>query len=161
MIVNEFSRLPVAELIPHTQPMVLIDRIVAYQGNDLTAELTITPDVMFYDSRLNGVPAWAAIEYMAQAIAALGGIRALEKSEPVKLGLLLGTRRYVTHQPVLQDGMTFQVTVRQLIREASGLACFDCTITHSDELVCSARLNVFEAPDLQTLEKRAILTRTR
>jgi len=155
MTLVDYKSIPVVELIPHSPPMVLIDRIIDYRDNDLVAEITISPESMFFDQSQKGVPSWVGIEYMAQTIAALAGIRALEEGEEMKLGFLLGTRRYETVDPIMAVGKTFQIQVRQLIKDDSGLACFDCKIACGNELVCEARLNVFEAKDLQTLEEKA------
>jgi predicted hotdog family 3-hydroxylacyl-ACP dehydratase len=151
----EVSQLPIVDLIPHSPPMVLIDRIIDYRGIELASEVTITAKSMFYDATQGGVPAWAGIEYMAQTVAALAGIRALEKSEKVKLGFLLGTRRFHTGEAVLREGQTYRIAVRELIKDDSGLACFDCEISSDSGLACTARLNVFEAADLQVLKEKA------
>ena len=83
----------VASLLPHSGAMVLIDRIMAFDEDSLSAELAVRGDgLLGGDSR--SVPAWAGIEYMAQAIGAYVGICARLAGEPIKLGYLLGTRRY-------------------------------------------------------------------
>jgi predicted hotdog family 3-hydroxylacyl-ACP dehydratase len=94
------------------------------------------------------VPAWVGIEYMAQAISALGGLRAIEKNESIKIGFLLGTRKMLLQQKVLRAGRCYQVHVRQLFWDDSGLAHFDCEIRDGQELCVTAKVTVFETDDV-------------
>lgn len=146
---TDYTLVPIAELIPHTAPMVLLHRIIEYSDSKLTAEIDIHPHSMFFDDRLAGVPTWAGIEYMAQAIAALGGIHTCKEKKAVNVGFLLGTRKYTGNHEAFLPGKTYQICVNRIVRDASGLACFACTITLSGEPVCEARINVFETSDAQ------------
>ncbi len=141
---EQFLNYPVTELVPHSPPMVLINRIVDTQPEGLTAEIDITEESLFFDNAMQGVPVWVGIEYMAQAIAALAGIRAKMEKQEIKLGFLLGTRKYKSLQQSFQSGRCFQIKVQQLYMDESGLASFDCSISSGDEIYAQARLNVFE-----------------
>lgn len=66
----EFS---VAQLVPHSGKMSLLDNIVEYGDDWLSAEVCITADSMFADEK--GVPGWVGLEYMAQAVAAYAGLQ--------------------------------------------------------------------------------------
>jgi predicted hotdog family 3-hydroxylacyl-ACP dehydratase len=138
----------VEELIPHSPPMVLLDRILHYDSMNLIAEITIHPDCLFYDSAAGGVPSWVGIEYMAQAISALAGLRAREKQQGIKIGFLLGTRKMLLQQKVLLAGSCYQIHVKQLFWDVSGLANFACEIRDGQELCVSAKVNVFETDDV-------------
>jgi len=139
----------VEELIPHSPPMVLLDRILHYDSLTLLAEITIKAGCRFYDPAVQGVPAWVGIEYMAQAISALGGLRAKEKHEEIKIGFLLGTRKMLLHQKVLQASHTYQVHVKQLFWDDSGLANFDCEIREGPQICATAKITVFETDDVK------------
>lgn len=147
----DFTSVPIETLVPHSPPMVLIHRIASCDGDDLIAEVDIDPSSLFYDAAIQGVPTWVGIEYIAQSIAALGGIRAKRKGEAVKMGFLLGARRFHTHQPTMCRGKTYRISVVQVLRDDSGLASFDGSISQQDELICEARVNVFEMDDTQSL----------
>ncbi|GAA0208588.1 hotdog family protein [Kangiella japonica] len=138
---------PVSDFIPHSEPMVLIDRVVDFEANKLQAEVSITEQSRFYDANLGGVENLVAIEYMAQAIAALAGIRSQLNNQSVKLGFLLGTRKMELHQAVLEQGKRYQVEVEELFMDDSGLGAFQCAITFNGEMVAEAKLNVFETND--------------
>ncbi len=147
----DYKTIPVSELMPHSSPMVLIDKIVNYDDSGLISEISIVKDCRFYDAEIQGVPSWVGIEYMAQSIAALAGIQAKEKNEQIKLGFLLGSRRYNIHSPHLKTGNTYQIQVKHLYMDSSGLASFDCQIVNNEDKIVDARLNVFETDKAQQL----------
>jgi predicted hotdog family 3-hydroxylacyl-ACP dehydratase len=142
------TKYSVAELIPHSPPMVLLDRIVHYDSMTLIAEIAIKANCRFYDPAVQGVPSWVGIEYMAQAISALAGLRAREKNTGIKIGFLLGTRRMLLQQKVLLADNCYQVHVKQLFWDVSGLANFECEIRHGQDCCVTAKVNVFETDDV-------------
>jgi len=150
----------VNDLIPHSPPMVLIERIVDFGNESLVAEITIVEDCKFYDSDLEGVPAWVGIEYMSQAIAAFAGIHAKKESRAIKLGFLLGTRKYQMVKKVFKINKTYGIIVKQLYKDDSGLASFECKIVEQskqyltipeDNICVQTKLNVFETNELQDI----------
>jgi len=150
----------VEDFIPHSPPMVLIDRIVSFSDDTLCAEITIIEDCKFYDRDSNGVPAWVGIEYMSQAIAALAGIHAKKENRSIKLGFLLGTRKYKIVKKVFKKDKTYGIIVKQLYKDDSGLACFECDIIEQsdqylniceDDICVQSKLNVFETSELQDI----------
>ena len=68
---------PIVELVPHRPPMLLLDRVLAYDGECVTCETVLRPDSPFADQ--GHVPAVVGIEYMAQTIAAGAGLRGARK----------------------------------------------------------------------------------
>jgi len=70
----------------------------------------------------NTVPALLGIEYMAQTIAAFGGIKRRLAGRPLDLGFLLGTRRYVCNVGTFAVGSVLTVSVKRLV-EDQGLEC--------------------------------------
>ncbi len=119
------SEYSVAELVPHSGKMSLLDNIVEYRDGWLRAEVSITADSMFADE--HGVPAWIGIEYMAQTVAAFVGADARQKGEPVKIGFLLGTRRFNTNITYFVLGQKIMIRIKRLLQE-SELGQFQCWI---------------------------------
>ncbi|GAA4360597.1 hotdog family protein [Kangiella marina] len=144
---NSILSKPIAELVPHSPPMVLIDRVLDFGPSQLHAEVDISPQSRFYSADKEGVENLVAIEYMAQTIAALAGVRAVLRDEPVKLGFLLGSRKLQLYQPVFKSGHTYQVNVEEVYMDNSGLGAFQCTISLDGELMAEAKLSVFETND--------------
>ena len=130
-------------LVPHSGPMVLLDRVDVVGPDALTALVTIRVDSQFSDGR--GVGSWIGIEYMAQAIAALAGHEAIHAGGAVKPGFLLGTRRYTCNVPAFPTGSTLAVSVRRELQGDNGLASFTCAI-EGDGILAEATISVFQ-PD--------------
>ena len=142
---------PVSELVPHSDPMVLIDQVIDFETDKLSAQFTIQPNSRFYDDSIEGVDNVVAIEYMAQSIAALAGVRSRLKQEAVKLGFLLGTRKMELHRACFSLGETYQVEVEELYMDDSGLGSFHCSISGEGHHVAEAKLSVFETNDQNQL----------
>ncbi|GMU44937.1 MAG: hotdog family protein [Xanthomonadales bacterium] len=138
------SAVPIVELLPHAPPMVLLDRVVAAGGEHLSAEVAIRADSEF--CREGRVGAWVGIEYMAQAVAAWSGWQARMRGEPVKIGYLLGTRRYDAHVPEFLVGDVLQVHVEREFQADNGLARFRAEIHRGDECCATASISVYEPP---------------
>lgn len=136
-------------LLPHAEPMVLLDRVCAVDAESLTAELTITAASLFFDEQQQAVGAWIGIEYMAQAVAAYAGYQARLQGESVRVGFLLGSRRYESHCPNFPLGWVLQVQVRRVLQGENGLGAFECQIYQVNDnstLLASATVTVFQ-PD--------------
>ncbi|MDB5776032.1 MAG: beta-ketoacyl-ACP synthase [Herbaspirillum sp.] len=140
---------PVADLVPHTATMLLLDRVVAVGEDTLQAEVRITPQTLFAGP--DGVGSWIGIEYMAQAVAACAGYRRYREgcAETVKIGFLLGSRRYTASRDRFPLGSTLHIHVQQLLQAENGLGSFECFIDDGAQRVASATLTVFQPNDPQ------------
>jgi len=136
----------VRELLPHSGQMVLLDRVLSADVDNLSAEVRIHAGSMLAGEE--GVGAWVGIEYMAQAIAAHAGWLALQRSEPVKVGFLLGSRKYACGVPLFAIGSVLLVHVHRVLQGENGLGAFDCRIDVAGgaSAVATATVTVFQ-PD--------------
>jgi predicted hotdog family 3-hydroxylacyl-ACP dehydratase len=151
---NEMTLPDIRSLIPHTGPMVLLDRVVAADEENLCAEVRIRADSLFFDG--SGVGAWVGLEYMAQAIAAYAGFTARLRGEPVKLGFLLGARRYECSRPMFALGSVLHVHVRRVLQSESGLGSFECRIDNDrKQRLATATLTVFQPADANEFFKES------
>lgn len=133
-------------VVPHSGAMVLLDTITEHTETSLTAQVEITEHSMFAEGK--GVPSWVGIEYMAQAIAAFAGYHARLKNESVKIGFLVGTRRYETKYPSFTFGSTLSINVTEVLRTDNGMGVFECKIYSEDHaILAKANLNVFRPDD--------------
>ncbi|MCL2310770.1 MAG: 3-hydroxylacyl-ACP dehydratase [Proteobacteria bacterium] len=140
--------LPIAEYLPHRPPMVLLDRLVDAVGSHVVCEVAIQVDSPFCDGA--AVPGWVGIEYMAQTIGALAGWRALDKQLPVRIGFLVGTRHYRSHEPQFRVGDLLRITADEELTASDGLVAMRCTIHNAaDVLLAEATLLVFQPNDLE------------
>lgn len=137
---------PIDELVPHSGTMSLLDKVVEYGEDWLTAEVTISPETLFLTN--DAVPAWVGVEYMAQTIAAFAGILAKTHQQDVKLGFLLGTRKYTTSVSSFPIGTRLIIRVEKELQSDDGLGVFNCSID-ADNISVTARLNVFQPKDAE------------
>lgn len=135
----------VAELVPHAPPMVLLDEILAWDDVSLSAVLTVRPDSLFFEPG-QGIAAHVGIEWMAQACGAFAGLEAKAAGESVRLGFLLGTRRYRATVPWFFAGERLVVSVKQVFRDG-GMGVFDCRIEGEDAVRAVAQLIVYQPED--------------
>lgn len=137
----------IGELVPHSGAMVLLDRVLSADAENLCAEVTIHAGSVFYDAPSAGVGSWVGIEYMAQAIAAHAGYLARLAGAPVKIGFLLGARRYEAQVPVFAAGSVLQVHVQQALQGENGLGAFECRIEMAGAVLAQATITVFQPED--------------
>ena len=144
-----------ASLLPHRPPMVLIDGVEAFdlEAKRVVVSVKIDDSNPFFSD--GGVPSWVAIEYMAQASAALVGLsdrlRAPERAP--RVGMLLGTRRMDVGLSRFVAGETYRAS-SECVFEDSDAASFQCEIRDAgDRVVASATLNAYRPPDMAAFLK--------
>lgn len=147
MSMRDAASYTVAELLPHGPGFTLLDTLLDYGEEHASCGLTIGPGSLFFEEA-RGVPSWVGIEYMAQAIGVYAGLVRLQRGEPVEIGLLLGTRRYACTRPYFAEGERLTVRADQLVRDASGVAAFSCTLKSGDELLAKAEIKAFQPDDI-------------
>ena len=136
----------IASLVPQQGAMALLDRLLAADAQTLSAEVAIRADSLFCDE--GEVGAWIGVEYMAQAVAAHAGFMAQLRGDAVKVGFLLGTRRFEASVPAFAVGSVLRVHAQCTLQGANGLAAFDCRIDDaaSGVQLATAVITVFK-PD--------------
>lgn len=131
-----------ATILPHKEPMILIDDIVDYSIEEkwLKAVVTIREDSLFFDNSLNGADSIAGIEYMAQTIGCYAYFR--QKLSDPEIGFLLGTRLYNNAIKTFELGKTYYILVKEVF--VAELYSFECFIyNENNEEVASATVNVY------------------
>ena len=139
---------PIAELLPHAGEMVLLDAVIEAGDERIACLRTVRSEGLFEDA--GGLPAWAGVELMAQAVAAWAGWQARQARQPVRLGFLLGTRHYRCDVDGFPPGTELRVEAARRFHDDSGMAVFACRI---DSAIggAEASLNVFSPPDAAVL----------
>jgi predicted hotdog family 3-hydroxylacyl-ACP dehydratase len=135
----------IAEVVPHDGVMSLLDAVLDYDDESLKASVTIHSNSVFLDG--DSVPAWVGIEYMAQAIAAYSGVQRRLTGREVKVGFLVGTRRYNCSHAHFPLGTELNVSVVREFQADNGLGSFACSIEgilpNGEAASVDASLNVF------------------
>jgi predicted hotdog family 3-hydroxylacyl-ACP dehydratase len=136
-------------LVPHAKPMLLLDRVIAADAESLTAEIIIRADSLFFNKQINGVAAWVGVEYMAQTVAAYAGYVAQQNNEAVKVGFLLGTRRYECQRPFFALNSVLHIYAKCILQADNGLGSFECMIQNEETQLASAIINAFQPDNLE------------
>lgn len=141
----------VAELVPHKGKMLLLDAVRNYDLKDvnITTEIAISRDSIFFEDELGGVPAWVAFEYMAQSISALSGIYGRTKGEKPKVGFIMSVSAFNAKVPVFKEGETVVVTVHETVRMDAAVT-FDGMALVGGKIAATATLNTIEVDDPKT-----------
>ncbi|WP_404851480.1 3-hydroxylacyl-ACP dehydratase [Colwellia sp. RSH04] len=140
----------IEEVIKHRKPMRLVDELISFDEENACVSVTIDENSEFYQVERQGVPSYIGIEYMAQAIAAQAGANELANGKNIRLGFLLGTRKYKPSINYFDLDTTLHITVKRLLIDAAGLSVFDCSIVDKAQpeiMLAKAKVNVYQPED--------------
>lgn len=132
-----------SELLPHTGAAVLIDEVLSQEGDCIRALAKITAEHPFYVAG-RGVPAWAGIEMMAQAVAAHAGLLGRRLGRGPRQGMLLGTRRYQSRVAWFAEGEDLEIHTESSFGKEGGMAACDCRIDSRGRTVAEAIIIIME-----------------
>ncbi|MEZ4359270.1 MAG: hypothetical protein R3B48_03755 [Kofleriaceae bacterium] len=103
---------PVAHYLPHRPPMLLIDEIVAFGGDQVICKTKIAPECVFaVDGRVH---ASAMIEFVAQACAIYSTLVAADAEAPARVGLIMGCREVTLDVDELAVGEELTITATRV-----------------------------------------------
>lgn len=131
-----------AKILPHKEPMILLDDVVDYslEGKWLKSCVTIREDSMFFDKELNGIDSMVGIEYMAQTIGCYAFLR--KNLTKPQIGFLLGTRLYNNAVKKFELGKTYYILVKKIF--VAEIFSFECFIYNEKNVeIASATVNVY------------------
>jgi len=140
----------IEEIIKHRKPMRLVDKLLSFDEDSACVSIYINEESEFYQSDKLGVPSYIGIEYMAQAIAAQAGANELANGKSIRLGFLLGTRKYKPNVAHFPSGTKLLIKVEKLLIDAAGLSVFDCNIVAENQqeiVLAQAKINVYQPED--------------
>ncbi len=134
------------DLVAHRGRMLLLNRVLKVDREHVETEVLIGPDSLFADAA--GVESWVGIEHMAQTVAVLGGWRARLAGQPVRVGYLLGTRRFRPRLARFAPGAVLRVSADAEWIMDTGMGRFACAIhAAGGRLLADAALAVYQPPD--------------
>ena len=133
----------IGALVPHSGRMRLLDRVVEHTPERTVCSVDPVGSSLFHGPD-GSVPAWVGIEYMAQCVAAHGGLVAWWRGETPQRGLLLGTKRTDLLVDAFAPGERLRVVSRHL-RGDRALVWFECAIEREadGETLARGRLSVY------------------
>ena len=89
--------------------------VVESDDTTLVAHTVVRDDAWYADTE-GRMPAWIGLELMAQAIAAHVGLLSMRAGEPMRPGVLLGSRRYTAHHTSFERDACLRIRVVELLR---------------------------------------------
>jgi predicted hotdog family 3-hydroxylacyl-ACP dehydratase len=131
---------PIADLLPHRPPMLLLDAVVAHDEESVQCTVSIRESSTFYEP--GGVPAWVALEYCAQAIAAFAGLKARSEGGQPRMGLLVAAREFSLQTSVFAAGDELLVRAHREFGEER-VGRFACQVLREGVVVANASLSVY------------------
>ena len=135
---------PIVELVPHRPPMLLLDRVLSYDGECVVCETVLEHHSPF--AAQGEVPALVGIEYMAQAIAAGAGLSAIENGNAAgRTGFLLGCRNLMIAVDSFQVGDRLTIEARRTWGE-NQIGSFACKVQRGAEVLVEGALTVYQGP---------------
>jgi predicted hotdog family 3-hydroxylacyl-ACP dehydratase len=117
---------PVTELLPHRGSAVLLSRVVAHDRASTSCEVDPAASTLWKNTD-GTIPASVALEYMAQTVAAHGGLSDRESGRKARPGFFLGSRRLDFRVQRFAPGELLEVTARHL-RGSSAMLAFECSV---------------------------------
>lgn len=137
------SALPEIEtLIPHRDPMRLIDCVIEIENDAIATQATVPADGPFVAPDADP-PGYVVIEMMAQTVGAWNGWQHRQAGREPQIGYLLGTRRFRCERATLAPGTSLRIDAQAVFSDGE-MACFACTAREADGLpFAEATLNVF------------------
>lgn len=148
------------KILPHRTPMIFISdvRKCSLEENNLIAEADIKSSDILYQDNIKGVPAYAALEYMAQAIGCFIGHYDLlqdPEAEP-GVGFVIGTRKLKTYLPVFKVNNRYYISVKSIFFDDT-IASFDCKMyDNEDNIAAEAILNAYRPTDIETFMREKV-----
>jgi predicted hotdog family 3-hydroxylacyl-ACP dehydratase len=114
-LIDRNDRDELQKLLPHRGKMLLLSKVNSYDYKEmhLSAEYHVTPDCIFFDPAIGGVPSWAGFEFIAQAISVLSGIRNRELGIGSRMGFVLSIPSMKMEIPLFKPGSCVELRVKQ------------------------------------------------
>ncbi|MDH3687276.1 MAG: hypothetical protein OEP95_13680, partial [Myxococcales bacterium] len=146
---------PIREIVPHDGPMLLVGDVVKHHPEITVCRVDVARSRLF--ARTDGrVPSWVGLEYMAQCVAAHGGLVARAMGDTPRPGLFLGTRSVQIDVDLFEPDEVLLVSARHL-RGDLGLAAFSCRVERAgvERPLLEGNLSVYVVEHIEELATRS------
>ncbi|GKX55892.1 dehydratase [Leminorella grimontii] len=141
---------PAASYLPHETPMVFVEKVSAIDSQGAVCEVNVDCNGILapFLTPQGELPAWFAIEIMAQTIGVWRGWHGMQLGQEPRLGMLLGGRGFKSTLAAYPSGSRLLVSVTMLLQDDK-LASFDCRLTLDGKEVTQTKLNVYQPDDAE------------
>ena len=131
----------IEDVLPHSHPMILIERILEYGELYIKTMVTISEATPFiYQGK---VPSYVSIEYMAQSVAAYSGINQLKSGNDIQVGFLLGTQKLELYEDSFNVGDLIELNAERHYYDGE-MASFHCQAARQGTILAKANISVYQ-----------------
>lgn len=130
-----------AELLPQTGPMCLLNEVIEISDTGAVSGALIPESGLLVDKGFFAPE--GMIEIMAQTVGLFAGARSRAAGDPVRPGLLLGTRRLTLPQSPVPAGSKLITTAQEVFSDADGLWQFSCIVSLDEKPIAEAVLTLY------------------
>lgn len=144
---------PVAQLVPHEAPMILVDELVEWSPTHAQVRAQVRRGGPFVQD--GQLPATILLEYMAQAVAVAEGMsgRVSGRRDSPGMGVLLGVRELKLEIDAVEIGDVLDIHVAHRFRD-DALASYDCEVRRTGQVLASGAVNVMRQGPAQPPEEQ-------
>lgn len=136
---------PIAHLMPHREPMVLLDRLVDWSPGHVECATRVRETARFVEDGLLLAP--FTIEHMAQAVAVCLGYEAYRGGRGVRVGMIVSCRTFDAHLDSASTGDELMIRADRE-RGNETLSHFRCEVRRGKDAFASATLTLFHGETL-------------
>ena len=146
-----------AQFLPHAAPMVLLETVIEVTTETARCSVNVSKDSVLapFLNAQGALPAWYALELIAQTIGVWSGWHGAHSGESPQLGMLLGGRGLKCTVSEFAAGSELVIDVSMVLRDEK-IASFEGVISikgEQDNLqVAKGRLNTYQ-PDKDEIIK--------
>lgn len=135
---------PPRRYLPLRGRMLLLDAIVELRRGYARTRARLGDDHPFFEPGA-GVPAWVAIELIAQSAGVVAGFEAEADGDPPPNGYLLGTRRFESSPAWFPAGTVLELEVGEAFVDPGNLAAYDGRVLN-DGIEAGCRVTLYRRP---------------
>lgn len=138
----------ITNYIPHRQKMVLIDNIIDESEDNFKVEVLSSKKSLL--ATAEGIPAFCAIEYMAQSISAYNKIYAMSGVSSVvpRIGFIIAIRKFKCELDYLPLNERFIISIDPiLVVNSSG--SFNCSLAIGSKVIATSKITAYEPSDAE------------
>jgi predicted hotdog family 3-hydroxylacyl-ACP dehydratase len=140
---NEYP--PIEHLIPHSEPMVLLDRVLDWSPGRIECATQVRENARLVEDGLLLAP--FTIEHMAQAVAVCLGYEAYRGGRGVRVGMIVSCRAFDAHMESARAGDDLVIRADRE-RGNESLSHFECNVQRGEEAFATATLTLFHGDTL-------------
>ncbi len=133
-------------LLPHEPPMLWIDRVLDYAGDEVRCGLDIRSEHVFVEDGV--VDPIVSVEWMAQTVGALVGLIDYQANIKPRPGYLIAIPEATFEVDSFHVGDSLVIEAKRTWGDAE-LASFECTVAREGVRVARAQLSVFRTKNSQ------------